>query len=129
MAAGGQFRNNCFSRSSGFEITIVIREAHDRIRITDIDVLWIVAERVKCDSEVIAQTRAEDFLFLWFTVTCYATKNKDLAKPAFRHKHIAIGSSTNFTRFMQTFRIALHSEAGQSLRPGIIGLWNQSRRV
>ena len=61
QCAAGELGHDYFSRSAGFQIAILVRKAHDGIRVPNVDVLRIGPGRIKRDSVGQAQAGREYF--------------------------------------------------------------------
>src|SRR6266478_2294643 len=117
MSAAPGDIGNMFRRTARFQIPILIRKAHNRICVPNVDPLRVRSWRIKIDSEGTIQTGGIDPRLLRLTLGCNSAKYLDFSSAALRHEKIAIGGRSNQTWLTKPTRIKLDFKSRWHERP------------
>ena len=104
-------------RTARLHIAVLVGEAHHRVRVADIDPLWIRAWGIEIDAEGLVQAAGEHRHLFGLAIAGHSSEYPDVAGFRLGHENIAIGSGANDPRIVQPGRVLLHFEARRDLRP------------
>src|SRR5260370_11274646 len=108
MTVATRYVRDMFGRATGFQITVLIGKAHNRIGVAYIDPLRIGARRIEVDSEWSVQTGGERGRLFRLTFCCDSTEHADLAQLAFRDKKGTVLRSADQPRPVKPGSVQLH---------------------
>src|SRR6266850_1558805 len=129
MAIATRHIRDVFCGSARFQISVLIRKAHYRVRVSNIDPLGIRPRRIKVDAERAVQTGGENLRLLWLALGRDSPKDPHVPRVALRDKKIAVGRGPNLPRIIKPRRIKLYFESGQNLRPSVLWTRHKLRAV
>src|SRR5262249_14077076 len=89
-ASGRQTGHDDLGGAAGFQVSDLVRKAHDGISIGDIDELRIGPQRIKCDSEGLLQSGRKDLRLFGGAIFVDASEDFNLARSAFSNRQISI---------------------------------------
>src|SRR5215470_2993031 len=118
-ASGGQIRHDDLRGAAGFQVSALVRKAHDGISIGDIDELRIGPQWIKCDSEGLLQPGRKDFRLFGGAIFVNASEEFNLARSAFSNEQISIWRGADEPGIVKAGGVLLNLESGRRLRPGI----------
>src|ERR1700691_1351614 len=84
-----------FRTTTCLQISILVRKAHNRIRIANVNIFRIGPWRIKSNAKWSSKSGRKSFGCLGFSVGSNAAEQQYAPGPAFCHKQIAIGRGAN----------------------------------
>ena len=99
-AAAGQI-GEVFHGACGFEIAVVVGEAHNFIGVADVNPLRVGTKRIKGDAERLMEVGGKDRDLLRFAIGIDAAEDLDFAGGAFSEEEIAVGGEADEARVIE----------------------------
>ena len=115
--------------TAGRQVSILVGEAHDGVRVSNVDPLRMRAVGIKRDAEGLVQALGEDRRFFWISLRVDAAENLDFACGALGEEEVAVGREANEARIVETGGVELDFEALGRDGPGIVGAGNDGGAV
>ena len=129
QASAARQLSQVFHRSAGFQVAVLVGEAHNLVRVANIDPLGVGSGRVERNAEGLVQVGGEHRGLLRLAVRSHTAKYLDLPRLALRQKNIAVGRGPQQPGIIEAGRVKLHLEAFGSDGPGIRGARRHRRPV
>src|SRR5258705_7648465 len=108
-------------RSAGLQVAALIGEAYDRVGVSHIAPLRIRARRIKVDAEGVIQPAGKEGHLLGLAVAGDTAEDSNVTGLGLSHENVAVGSSANDPRTVESSGVLLHFEAVRNLRPRAFG--------
>ncbi len=127
QSAAGEIAN--FLRGAArLQVSIVIREAHDRAGVADVDPLRLRTGRIESDAEWFVEAGGEGLHLLRAALGVDPAHHFDVSGLALRQKDIAVGSRTDQPGIMESGGVELHGKSRRHLGPCVRRTRNHMRR-
>ena len=118
LPSAGNIRDNHLRFAARFEITVLIGEAQDSIRVGNVDVLRVRAGRIEGNPKRSVQARNKNLVHLRLACPPSSAQDANAPRNAFCKECVTIGSSANEARILKPAYEQFHLKAGRHLRPG-----------